>query len=155
MIRAPSNEAAASRLQESWRKYYLEGLGDISRVTVLAGDCSKPLFGLSQSDYDYLSTQVSTIYHSAAEVNHVLPYSSLRKSNVVATYEILKFAAYGTNKNLNYVSTLGAVVFGDMQLDTVMMNRLGGYNTTKIVSEQILMRARANGFRVNIFRPGK
>ncbi len=154
LIRASSNDMATKRLQDTLKSYYLDERCDLSRVTAFSGDCSAPLFGLFQDDYNDLSAHVSTIYHAAAEVNHVLPYSSLRKSNVVATHEVLKFAAHGSKKVLNFVSTLGTVVSVDAQLDPEMVNRLGGYNATKLVSERLLMRARARGFVVNIFRPG-
>lgn len=154
LVRAQSNEAAAQRLQEALKKFYLEV--DLSRVTTFAGDCSKPQFGLFTDDYEDLSARIAMIYHSAAEVNHALPYSSLRTSNVVATQEVLKFAA-SSNKTLNYVSTIGTIEFNNsrVQLEPGMVARLGGYNTTKIVSEQILTRARANGIFINIFRPGE
>ena len=85
----------------------------------------------------------------------MLPYRSVRKSNVLATFEVLKFAALVPNKKINYISTLGAVVAeGAMQLDPELVNRIGGYNTSIIVSELILTQARTKGFIANIFRPG-
>jgi len=46
------------------------------------------------------------IYHVAAHVNHLLPYSELKATNVTGTLNIISFACTKVPKQLHYVSCI-------------------------------------------------
>jgi thioester reductase-like protein len=82
----------------------------------------------------------------------------MRKSNVLSTVDLLKIAATGKKKTLNYISTLSVASIRDINGYTVEVNTedsplsTNGYTLTKWVSEKILNNAQ--GIDINIFRPG-
>jgi thioester reductase-like protein len=58
------------------------------RVLVVLGDLGLPSFGLSSVAFDTLAKSVDVIFHCGAMVNHVLPYSFHKASNVEGTKEV-------------------------------------------------------------------
>jgi thioester reductase-like protein len=98
---APSAAAvltiAKHRLERSlrsgslWRNEFASRIA--SRIVVYPSALDEEMLGLSPVEYALLSSHVDTIVHAAAEVNWVLPYSAIRASNVVATQQLLRFAA--------------------------------------------------------------
>jgi thioester reductase-like protein/acyl carrier protein len=84
---------AKQRLERSLRSASLWRDEFSSRILVYPSALEEELLGLSPVEYALLSRHVDTIVHAAAEVNWVLPYSAIRASNVVATQQLLRFAA--------------------------------------------------------------
>ena len=76
-----------------------EGLGKEnqlrSRCVVLAGDLSRERFGLDKTVEDVLKRVIRGVYHVGARVNHMLPYSILRRDNVLGTKNIVEFCCGG------------------------------------------------------------
>lgn len=58
------------------------------RVTILLGDVSLPRLGLSSSKWTELCHRVSTVFHNAAWVHGILPFRTLKKSNITSTLEV-------------------------------------------------------------------
>jgi thioester reductase-like protein len=81
----------------------------------IEGDLSKPLLGLSQTDYNFLSNEVNVVIHNGANVNHILNYHDLKATNVRSTKEIIKFCCQGNPKFLHYVSSLGVFLVNPME----------------------------------------
>jgi thioester reductase-like protein len=90
------------------------------RILVYPSHLELPFLGLPTNIYQALSLIVSRIYHSAASVNWILPYSSVRLINVIGTQQIIKFTAKAkqlqSQRNskkigvcLVHVSTLGVI----------------------------------------------
>jgi len=138
------------------------------RVIPVAGDLSKPLLGLNQSDFRDLATEVDAVIHSGAEVNLVKPYDGLKQSNVLGTQEVLRLCVtnsrYATRvKPLHYVST-NAVFPSSMKFqkeDEDLTNAWkeiatdgDGYAQTKWVAEQMVIKARSRGLPCAVYRPG-
>lgn len=130
-----------------------------ARVQAIRGDLERPRLGLSDTDYERITSTVDAIYHNGAVVNYLLNYKNMRAANVNGTNEVVRLAATGRPKVLNHVST--TFIYGwavkpalyehDRNDD---MYRLDfGYSQTKWVSEQIVFDAASQGLPVRVFRP--
>ncbi len=53
-----------------------------------AGDLAQPQLGLSQSVYDSLCSELDTIVHNGALVNHAYSYEQLFEPNVLGSVEV-------------------------------------------------------------------
>ncbi|WP_410873122.1 carboxylic acid reductase [Nocardia sp. A7] len=133
-------------------------------LEVLPGDIGEPNLGLSQSTWDRLAAEVELIVHSAALVNHVLPYAQLFGPNVVGTAEIIRLALTTTRKPVSYLSTVAVAAQGesfaeDGDVRTMSpVRRLddgyaSGYGNSKWAGEVLLREAAERfGLPVAVFR---
>lgn len=55
---------------------------------MLAGDLARPNSGLDQEVYQQLCSEVDTIIHNGALVNHAYSYEQLFEPNVLGTVEV-------------------------------------------------------------------
>ncbi len=108
-----------------------------------------------------LATNIDAIYHSAAMLNYVFPYSALKTANVLGTQEIIRLACKIKVKPLNYVSSVavfespeyaGKVVKEDDSFDRWEGIFLG-YSQTKWVAEKLVKIAGQRGLPITIYRP--
>ncbi|EHL03030.1 putative Linear gramicidin synthase subunit D [Glarea lozoyensis 74030] len=76
------------------------------KIHIYAGDLSLPRFGLSETEFNMISTSITTIIHNGAEVSFMKSYHSLSAVNVNATREILKFSL-PNRAHIHFVSTGG------------------------------------------------
>ncbi|KAF0846877.1 thioester reductase-like protein [Nocardia caishijiensis] len=133
-------------------------------LEVLPGDIGAPELGLPRQQWQRLARDVDLIVHSAALVNHVLPYHQLFGPNVVGTAEIIRLAATTTRKPVGYLSTVAVAAQatdftedGDVRtmspvrrLDTGYAN---GYGNSKWAGEVLLREAADRfGLAVTVFR---
>jgi thioester reductase-like protein len=132
------------------------------RVAAIEGDLRAPGFGLPSAELDQLAQEIDTIYHGAAAVNWVYPYSGLRESNVLGTTEILRLASRGARKHVHFVSTIAVCHFaGDASLSlseeddarSLLPAMRLGYAQSKAVAEALVYRARELGLPASIYRP--
>src|SRR3546814_16900776 len=77
----------------------------LDRLVIVPGDLSQPQCGLSDSHYKQLSAEIDYIVHSGATVNWLVRYVDLRAPNVIATADLLKFAA-SSAKPFIFISSL-------------------------------------------------
>jgi len=136
---------------------------DWTQIHFIEGDISKPMLGLCELDWEFLTSKIGTVFHFAAEVNLVLPYDKLKPTNTESTKEILKFCSTKFRKYLYYASTLSVFVSSDDsreifyendKLDT-MSEVYGGYAQSKWVSEKLLINAKQSGMdTIFIYRFG-
>jgi thioester reductase-like protein len=163
LMRDSEEEEAKRRLRDRLAWYRLKEVGDSDRISVVLGDLVEPNFGMEPRLYDELSRTVDRIYHVAAEVKWVYPYSLLKQTNVIGTHNILRLAAAGRTVPLNFVSSLA--VFppppppdgSPLRVSDAMgpANELpNGYAQTKLVAEQVVQLAQARGLPIIIHRPG-
>lgn len=154
-----------SRLRQAFRQYDLPQSVLTERVTILAGELSKPGLGLAAGDYDNIVRNADCIFHNGAEVHHLHRYERLRQTNVLGTHEILKLACAGAGRHVHYVSTLSALtprrgsgsdVRPVCELESVegFAPPTGGYNRSKWVAEHLVNEAGRRGLPVTIYRPG-
>ncbi|MES2179652.1 MAG: thioester reductase domain-containing protein [Gemmatimonadota bacterium] len=132
-----------------------------SRMHVVDGDLTLPLFGLSQAGFTDLATRVDAVIHCGAQVDWVSSYDALRAANVQGTEEVLRFACRGTPKPVHFVSSLSVcyslegpriVCEGQEALPFAEGLRLG-YAQSKCVAESLVMEAGRRGLPVSIMRP--
>lgn len=162
LVRAKSNQEARKRVMTALSNFRIFVNDCLDRVEVVSGDVSMESMGLSKEVYDRLALDVSSIYHAAAKVNHVISYASLKEQNVVSVSNLLKFSVAKRNKTFNFVSTVAAASYmSDFSTlaechpaDSYPKFINNGYVLSKWVAEHMLWRASKEGLKVNVFRPG-
>jgi thioester reductase-like protein len=115
-------------------------------VIAIAGSLEETQMGLSAERWQSLTESVDTVFHIAAFVNMLMPYESMRKSNVDGTLEVVRFLCHGRNKYLHYASTLSVFVATTNNKGTALESDnlsdpcqvFGGYAQTKYASELLL-----------------
>ncbi|MCU1762047.1 amino acid adenylation domain-containing protein [Pseudomonas sp. 14P_8.1_Bac3] len=161
LVREGDGQSAAQRFAHALRENRLEDL-DLSRVRVYPADITQPALGLAPEVYERLDREFGALVHNAANVNHVLDYTSLVRDNVEPIFECLRLCEGRSKKIFNFVSTLSAssTIAADGRVlelpaaHTPPIYIKNGYNLSKWVGERILERARERGVRVNVYRPG-
>jgi thioester reductase-like protein len=130
-----------------------------TRVIPVCGDLGQRELGLTPRMWDFLASEIDTVFHNGATVNYLLNYDRMRDANVRGTNEVLRLAFEGRPKSFNYVST--TFVFGwavksvlyETDLNENMELLDFGYSQSKWVSEQVVMDACRRGLTTRIFRP--
>lgn len=161
LVRSSNEKKGKLRIQNNLDSYGLWKARYISRVKPVIGDLSKPYLSLSNEQFQWIASQIDTIFHSAASLNFVHPYSALKAVNVIGTKEVLRLACSIKTKPVHYVSTFavfesiphskGNITESD---DLSHNNRIHlGYAQSKWVAEKIILIARQRGLPVNIYRP--
>ncbi|KAG0164663.1 NRPS protein [Apophysomyces sp. BC1015] len=133
---------------------------DISRVSAIRGDLSKPNLGLSDQELASLSDNIDAIFHNGAAVNHFFSYRELRQANVLATETLVRVAATGHSKSLHYISTLSVAPQGASgvfteESDTATAPTANGYAQSKWAAEHLVSTAATRGIRCGIYRLGR
>jgi fatty acid CoA ligase FadD9 len=135
-------------------------------LEVLVGDVADANLGVDAATWNRLAQSVDLIVHSAAMVNHVLPYSQLFGPNVVGTAEIIRLAMTTRLKPIDYISTVavtalpdGSYLGEDVDVREASPTRslqaayAGGYATSKWAGEVLLRQAYdLCGLPVAVFR---
>ncbi len=162
LIRAKNTELARDKIKKVSKSYNLYQQWQESfsnRIIPIVGDLSQPLLGLSQSQFQQLSTEIDTIYHNGAWVHHTSPYSLLKATNVLGTQEVLRLACKNKVKPVHFISTI-SVFAGTNQIihenEPLDVNRTpaGGYAQSKWVAEKLMAIARQRNLPVSIYRVG-
>jgi thioester reductase-like protein len=135
----------------------------LERITIIQGDLSEQLFGLSPSAFCDIANNVEVIFHNGACVNASYSYSNLKATNVLGTQEILRLAATGRTKPVHYVSTLSVlspVYLNDSDhhlAEHLLFDKptrvIGGYAQSKWVAEKLLHLGYSRGIPYAVYRP--
>ncbi len=161
LVRAANVEEGKNKLIKNLQQYALWDEKFNSRIIPVVGDLSEPLLGIGAEQFQILATNIDTIYHSAALLNYVYPYSALKAANVLGTQEILKLACQIKVKPVHYVSSVavfesnayaGKVVKEDDEFEHWEGIHLG-YSQTKWVAEKLVKIAGDRGLPITIHRP--
>ena len=159
LIREKDIAQATNKINASFAKYKISiQYHDFKKIKIVLGDLTHINLGISEQDLEAIVNEVTDIFHCGAHVNHIYSYDKLYLANVQSTKEIIKFAQYGIEKKIHYISALSAI--NDYQDDKILeefplndkCNIEGGYNQTKWVSEKVLSIASKQGLKVNIYR---
>jgi len=164
LVRDRSVEAAALRLRTTLSKWGLWRDEFERRLIPVPADLSRPRLGLDPNSYRLLCEQPDRIYHCATSMNHLETYQMARATNVDGSQELLRIAALGRLKCINYVSTLGVftspgtegtrTVSESTPIDHEPHYMSRGYVASKWVGEKLFMMASERGIPCNIFRLG-
>ncbi|WP_332994540.1 thioester reductase domain-containing protein [Scytonema sp. PRP1] len=161
LVRSTDAESGKKRIKNNLESYGIWNDDFAERVIPVLGDLSQPLLGLSSQDFQKMSSIIDVIYHNAAWINYVYPYSALKPTNVLGTQEILRLASRVKIKPVHYISTIavfespayaGKVVTESDQLTHSEGMKLA-YSQSKWVAEKLVMLARDRGIPVAIYRP--
>jgi thioester reductase-like protein len=163
LVRAENARAGYGRLQRALEAHGLYDRSFESRIRPVVGELSRPRLGLSEMDYQMLSSEVDTIYHNGSKVNFLLPYSSLKGDNVDGTREILKLAVHKKIKAVHYTSTGGVFDAASHSIEDVFVREgdplidskelMMGYVQSKWVADTMMLEASSRGLPVSIYRP--
>lgn len=164
LVRSKENKSGEERLKELLKQYQLQKQVDYSRFIAVEGDLEQPSLGMSEEDYETLSGLIDTIYHNGALVNYVYPYAALKKANVTATEDILRFAVKKRLKPVHYVSTMFVFSGKDYVGEPVIKEDYPpvngaevnmGYGQSKWVAEKMMHLASEKGIPATILRIGR
>lgn len=134
-----------------------------ARIIPVLGDLALPLLGLEPAAFDELAAIVDTIYHTAAQINHIAAYAQLRTVNVNGSVEIIRLAAQGRLKPVHYLSSVSVLAAGETTDEQPLLEDsllplhdklVVGYSQSRWVAEQLFLQARAHGLPVHVYRPG-
>jgi len=164
LVRSQNADHAGRRVRESLEKYGLWDESLAERISAFPGDTSREGLGSESRHYHWLSDQVDIVYHIAARVDLVAPYAMLKPTNVGGALGLLRFAAQGKAKAINYVSSLsifavpeGVPACHALEQSALTLERppRGGYAQSKWVAERLLEQACHQGQPVAFYRPGR
>lgn len=140
---------------------------ETSRFTYVTveGDIEKPGFGLSDELYDKLAHQVDMVIHTAARVSHAGHYEEFERTNVAGTQNVIDFCkkagAILQHTSTASVSGAGTVEQSgqDVEFDEFCLNigqkyTQNVYIHSKYKAEELVLVARNEGLKANIFRIG-
>jgi len=160
LIRADGNGEARRRLRRHMERYDLWSDADADRLSVVAGDLTRPDLGLAASVHERLTREIDAIHHYAAEVNWVYPYEALREVNVEGTRRIIELAANGSPTAIHYMSSMGVYPleapregrYSEQRVRPYAERVRIGYFQSKLVGERLLAGARRAGIPVSVSR---
>ncbi len=156
LARGSDEQDAMERLVAVARSYDLEV--DWGRVVVHPGDVGAPGLGVPPESLALLESEVTTIVHSAAEVNFLLPAEELWAVNVGGVDTVLRLACTGRPKSVHHLSTLGvltehAVPEVREESAPAPSSSASGYVVTKCAAERLVEAAHSRGVEAWIHRP--
>ncbi|MDR0218144.1 MAG: amino acid adenylation domain-containing protein [Enterobacteriaceae bacterium] len=162
LVRANDKNAGLNRIIENAHHYGINYDIDFSRVEIVVGNIAKNKFDLTEAEYNSLSERIFKVYHVAAHINFILPYDSVKGTNVDGIVEIINFCCHHECKKLEYISTI-AVFPPDYPKQPITEDSFPnypdslsiGYTQSKWVAEQYVQQAREQGVDINIYRIGR
>lgn len=162
-VRTTNLKLAKREIKSNLEKYSIWNEKYITRIIPIAGDLAQPLLGLSENEFLDLANKIDVIYHSAAYISLIHPYSNHRKPNVLGTQELLKLATLKRIKPFHFISTLDVFqtsrafssefIGEDDKLNASEAVYFDGYTKSKWVSEQMVRIAQSRGLPACIYRP--
>jgi thioester reductase-like protein len=166
LVRESSDQRAWSKCRAALAEYGLWSESFTPRLSVLAGDFSKPSCGLRPAIWDSMTQCIDSIVHCGAVVDFLRPYAQLRPHNVVGTLEMIKLGTTNTRKHLHFVSTLsvfgaeaipakGAALIPESTIPQAGAIVGDAYSQSKAVAENLLAVTRTAGLPVSIYRLGE
>ncbi len=130
------------------------------RLRAVEAELTEPRFGLEQRAYDALADSVDAVIHCAGTVNLLAPYATMRRTNVLGTLELLRFAAHRRAKDVHVVSTVGVFLSPNYRGTSISEDDpltsweglRNGYTQSKWVVDTLARAARDSGLKVNVYR---
>lgn len=163
LVRAKTAEAAKQEIEENLKKYLLWHEDYEPRICPISGDLAQPMLGLPEQQFLALCKTIDAVYHNAAQISLIHPYSSLRAANVLGTHELLRLSSSGKLKPFHFISTLDVFqtsgAFGSNliaendDLNIYEAIYFDGYTKSKWASEKLVRNAQLQGLPTCIYRP--
>jgi len=175
LVRAKTAEDGLHRLRDSGegRGVWSENWVKTGKVEAVIGDLAEGRFGLSETEWDRISTEADAVLHNGAVVHWVFNYAKLRAPNVLSTVTALDLCATGRPKLFSFISSTSVLdneAFlrksdelvqaggnGLLESDDLECGQTGldtGYGQSKWVAEKLIMEAARRGLSGWTLRPG-
>jgi thioester reductase-like protein len=149
LVRAESTDKVEG-LMEGWSRF-----GDTDRITVVAGDLSEPLLGVSDEDRERLRSNVDHFFHLAAIYDMAADEERNTQLNVGGTQNAVDLANDLQAGILHHVSSIAAAGMYDGHFTEDMFDEgqklTHPYHRTKFESEKIAREQTQGAWRV--YRP--
>lgn len=150
---------------ESLLAYYFPKECKHFQYTTVIGDITTPRFGLGDGEYAKLVKDVDMVIHTAANVSHAGHYEDLERTNVFGTQNIIDFCreADAVLQHTSTASVNGSgtveqrnpdATFDEFILDIGQNYAQNVYIHSKYKAEELVLLAREEGMKANIFRIG-
>ena len=172
VIRVDTVERGFERVRAALEQADLWDDSFTPRIRIVVGDICQTRFGLSEVAFDDLCRRIDAVYHLAADVRLISPYTVLRRTNTLSMQNVFELCLRVRYKPVFYASSMGVFpqyacdfanefsqsrIDHQMQPDLTSMKKvfpLGvlGYPWSKLVVEQSLLFANMAGLPVAIFR---
>jgi thioester reductase-like protein len=161
LVRARNTEEGKKKLLNNLSQYGIWDEQFNSRIIPIVGDLSQPFLGINSENFDLLASKIDSIYHSAAMLNYVLPYSAMKTPNVLGTQEVLRLACKTKVKPVHYISSV-AIFESPIYAGKLVKEEddfkhwqgiFLGYSQTKWVAEKLVKIAGDRGLPITIHRP--
>jgi thioester reductase-like protein len=132
-----------------------------SRVSIVLGDLSQPLFGMNSVAYDSLKQSIDVIIHAAADVSLFPEYEQLKAVNVDGLSRVLELAQGERLIPVTHLSSYSVFNEASYREDQVVFEEplrrtepifRSGYAKSKWMAEFLCNEARASGAPVQILR---
>lgn len=129
-----------------------------SRTVGLIGDATSMNFGLTQDEYDFLSSKCTHIIHCAGAVRMNLSIEEARRSAVGAAEQIIKLARLCLSlKKVDFVSTVGVKGKSTEPLQESWITKSREFHNTyeqaKAEAENLVQSAVESGLPMTVHRP--
>ena len=146
-------------------KYYFPKEHEYFRYKVRIGDIQDPKLGLSEEEYNMLLEKVDMVIHTAANVSHAGHYEDFERTNVIGTQHVIDFCKL-SGAVLQHTSTASVhgsgtveqknpdATFDEFSLDIGQNHIQNVYIHSKYKAEELVLLAREDGLKANIFRIG-
>lgn len=168
LIRARDESHARDRIRDTLSKYNLALYPhEEAKIEAVAGDLSQPNLGFEEEQYQHYAQWSSVVFHLAAHVNYIEPYSTHRPANVAGTLNAILFSQAHRSKSLHYTSSISAygptgLVTGTRYLaederpqdHMLALEYDTGYAQSKFTAETIVWNAIDAGLPIAIYRLG-
>ena len=152
------------KLKRVLEYYFPKEKNRFTYVTV-EGDIEKPRFGLTDEVYAKLVSEVDMVIHTAANVSHAGHYEDFERTNVIGTQNVIDFCkesgAVLQHTSTASISGAGTVEqtcpearFDEFCLNIGQKYTQNVYIHSKYKAEELVLLARSEGLKANIFRIG-
>ena len=163
LVRAHSNNGALQRVQESMRQRQIDL--DLGKIRAYASDFAMPRLGLSETEYRDMAENLTSVFHSAWNVNFNLGLESFEQDCLKGNRHLIDLCLKsGNSKPADLVFCSSVSTVGNSPTTEVPEDLPGhlsfaqdmGYAQSKLVAEHICLNAaKSTGLTVKVLRIGQ
>ncbi|MCR5042113.1 MAG: AMP-binding protein, partial [Clostridia bacterium] len=153
------------KFRKTLARYFPDIPADTELIVPLVGNIEKDRLGLTQELFDRLTAETDAVFHCAASVLHAGDYELSHRTNVLGSLNAAKLAL-AADCPFEYCSTVSLHGAGTVRErrknpvfdeDTLYIGQIYADNVyihSKFEAERELLKLKADGLKLNIFRMG-
>lgn len=152
LVRVRDGRSGIQRILDMWDTYGLDArVADASRLTILEGTLSAPLFGLSAQTYDRLAQDIDLVVHAAGSPDYLRPYEGQRGETVFGLLGVLQFCFARRLKRICYIGSTIVYLYQELaDFCRPLSWWYSGYSAGKWVAQQMLASLSTRGFPAQV-----